>query len=61
MRGCRISRYMNRDGRRDAHTFRANRLLHVDQEVSLKNELSLFIFLGLFECFVLPKDMRNKE
>lgn len=29
------------------------RLLHVDQKVSLKNVFSLFVFLGLFVCFII--------
>jgi len=44
---------MNRDGRRDVRMFRANQLLHVNQKVSLKNVLSLFVFLGLFVRFII--------
>jgi hypothetical protein len=55
MRGCQISRDMNRDGRRVVPTFRENQLLHVNQKVSLKNVLSLFVFLGLFVRFILPR------
>ncbi len=54
-RGCQINRCVNREGRRDTRTFRANRLLHVNQEVSFKNVLSLFVFLRLFVRFILPK------
>lgn len=53
IRGCQISRCVYRDGRRDARTFRADRLLHVNQEVSLKDVLSLFVFLGLFVRFII--------
>lgn len=53
MRGCQISRDMSRDGRRDVRTFRENQLLHVNQEVSLKNVLSLFVFLGRFIRFII--------